>query len=104
MAFRPHHNQAAAVALLQLGMVELAALIHHRQNFATQVEDAFQEFGRLRNPGDLVRYARHLVHGFDGQSEFVIAEAKDQEFALLAVFACSASVAAPLFAPSPIAS
>ena len=80
--------RAAAVALVKLGHVEAVALIHHRQNFAPQVDDAFFVPGRLRTCGDLIRYSapprprlRWAV------PEFVIAEAKDQEFAFLARFA-----------------
>ena len=84
MALGPDDDQAAAFQLLQRRHVEAATLIDDRQDLAAQIDDAFEELGRLRKARDLVGYARHFVDRFDGQAELVGAEAEHHELAFLA--------------------
>ena len=84
MAFGPHDDQPTPVALFEPRHVETPSLVHHRQDHAAQIDDAFQKLGRLGHARDPIRHARHFLDRLDRQAEFVVAQPEHQELPLLA--------------------
>ena len=87
---RPNHDKPTPVALFEPGHIETAPLIDHRNDDAAKIDDSLEEPGRLGDPRDPVRRARHFVNRFHRQPELTVAEAEHQKLPLLAPFGRSA--------------
>src|SRR6266851_6864151 len=76
------HQNTVFLVGLSFGLAEALAQIHHRNNFAAEIDDALDGVGSVGNSGDF-RNAHDFAHGADTHPERFLTDAKANDLKFL---------------------